>query len=519
MKGRNIAFASLFFIVFLTLPLGMGYYYAKINSDLTTQVVNQAATLTNLTAVALKVKLDHLVAIGSSIASLENFSSAVAGRDWNSASMIARDIQNSATYYDPYIDRVAVFDVDGVQQAAYPELSGGIGSAATSSAWYAAIVGGKSWYVSGTTQRLSVPRIMVINLAFPVSGKNGRDGFLLIQTPVENYAEFGADISLGAYGFVTIVDQNGNIVADPHSSPNGGPAASIATSPTVERALRGEKGVVVATDARSGEQSLVAYSGVDTYGWAVVTQEPYTEAFGTRDRILSAILFAILATFLIDCIASYVVWFLLERRSGPAKPRKKNGGFTLIELLVVIAIIAILAVVVILALNPAELLRQSRDSSRISDLSTLKSAIALYILDASAPNLASSSLGYGACYISATGANATTSSKCSMFVGSYSADVTSTVASYKNNNSTGWLPINFTSITFGAPLGSLPTDPTNNANYYYGYAATSSGGYFFEINAFMESLKYSATTTGVTQNDGGDNSNAYEAGNKPGLNL
>jgi prepilin-type N-terminal cleavage/methylation domain-containing protein len=38
-------------------------------------------------------------------------------------------------------------------------------------------------------------------------------------------------------------------------------------------------------------------------------------------------------------------------------------GFTLIELLVVIAILAIIAVVVILTLNPAELLRQSRDAN------------------------------------------------------------------------------------------------------------------------------------------------------------
>ena len=53
----------------------------------------------------------------------------------------------------------------------------------------------------------------------------------------------------------------------------------------------------------------------------------------------------------------------------------KKKGFTLIEFLVVIAIIAILAVVVVLTLNPAELLRQARDSNRVSDFATFKSAI------------------------------------------------------------------------------------------------------------------------------------------------
>jgi prepilin-type N-terminal cleavage/methylation domain-containing protein len=51
-------------------------------------------------------------------------------------------------------------------------------------------------------------------------------------------------------------------------------------------------------------------------------------------------------------------------------------AFTLIELLVVIAIIAILAVVVVLTLNPAEILKQSRDSNRVSDMDTLTHALA-----------------------------------------------------------------------------------------------------------------------------------------------
>ena len=48
-------------------------------------------------------------------------------------------------------------------------------------------------------------------------------------------------------------------------------------------------------------------------------------------------------------------------------------GFTLIELLIVIAILAVLGVTVTLVLNPAELLRQGRDSTRISDLSSINS--------------------------------------------------------------------------------------------------------------------------------------------------
>ena len=63
-------------------------------------------------------------------------------------------------------------------------------------------------------------------------------------------------------------------------------------------------------------------------------------------------------------------------------------GFTLLELIIVIAILAVLAVAVVIVLNPAEVLAKARDSNRLSDLSALKSAIALYLTDVSPPLLA-----------------------------------------------------------------------------------------------------------------------------------
>ncbi|MDR3582433.1 MAG: type II secretion system protein [Candidatus Pacebacteria bacterium] len=206
--------------------------------------------------------------------------------------------------------------------------------------------------------------------------------------------------------------------------------------------------------------------------------------------------------------------------NGPMTAKK---GFTLIELLVVIAIIAILAVVVVLTLNPAQLLAQSRDSNRVSDFATLKSALSLYLVDAVIPNLASSSLAYNACYLSTVTGLGTSTAKCGgMFTGTYSAgNASATAALYRMNDSRGWLPVNFSQLSYGSPLGVLPVDPTNNATYYYGYAATTTGGNFFELDAFMESTKFgNASSSGnVVTTDGGDNAAIYEAGSKAGLNL
>ncbi|PIR05131.1 MAG: hypothetical protein COV57_00605, partial [Candidatus Liptonbacteria bacterium CG11_big_fil_rev_8_21_14_0_20_35_14] len=66
---------------------------------------------------------------------------------------------------------------------------------------------------------------------------------------------------------------------------------------------------------------------------------------------------------------------------------KSKKGFTLMELLIVIGILAILATAATLVLNPAELLRQSRDSTRIADLSTLNNALSLYVTNVTSPDL------------------------------------------------------------------------------------------------------------------------------------
>ncbi len=192
---------------------------------------------------------------------------------------------------------------------------------------------------------------------------------------------------------------------------------------------------------------------------------------------------------------------------------KFKKGFTLIELLVVIAIIAVLAVVVVLTLNPAELLKQSRDSGRLSDLSTLKTAVSLYLTDVLNPNLASSTPGYTGCYLSFISGNATTTAKCGVFVGGgTTVNASTTSLLYRKVDSTGWVPVNFSQLSAGTPFGSLPADPLNNAAYYYAYVATATST--FEIDAFIESKKYNASgTADAVSTDGGDSTSTYETGN------
>ncbi len=196
-------------------------------------------------------------------------------------------------------------------------------------------------------------------------------------------------------------------------------------------------------------------------------------------------------------------------------------GFTLIELLIVIGILAILAVAVVLVLNPAELLAQARDSQRISDLSSVKSAIALYLSTASSPAVAAGPT----CTINDTAADGcpgATAEDGPFGTGAGAADETSDATTEVDGN--GWVKVDLTGATGGSPLSALPTDPTNTGKYYYAYKGDATNK-TFELDARLESTKYRGQMT----SDGGSHNTCpstytedecfYEVGTDSGLDL
>ena len=178
---------------------------------------------------------------------------------------------------------------------------------------------------------------------------------------------------------------------------------------------------------------------------------------------------------------------------------QQDKGFTLIELLVVIAIIGVLAAVVLLAINPAEMLRKSRDSTRLQDLATLRKGI-----DAAIAN--------GQAWEPAATAACDPDTACQSGTG----------AARSPAGTAGFVPLNIT-----AYVPTLPVDPRQastgntsttdgtatgrasitaaNMTYYFRYSATSE---LYELNAYLESSdNYTKTST-----DGGDNTARFETG-------
>lgn len=230
--------------------------------------------------------------------------------------------------------------------------------------------------------------------------------------------------------------------------------------------------------------------------------------------------------------------------------REENGkavGFTLLELLIVIGIMVILGTILVLILNPAETLKKSRDNQRISDLTTVKTALGLYLTEVVSTDLdasvASGCLGgnntAAKIFYSFPEANGTSTCEANVVEGTgvddgdtYATGVgvdncySTLAATYTLINGTGWIPVDLTGITGGSPLSNYPIDPTNtgfdatptSADLLYRYACqqgTMSGtgvANVFELNAVLESTAYTVTDNKMTK-DGGDNANYYEVGN------
>lgn len=159
-------------------------------------------------------------------------------------------------------------------------------------------------------------------------------------------------------------------------------------------------------------------------------------------------------------------------------------GFTLVELMVTIGLVAIMSTVATVTLNPAELLRQSRDSTRLSDLSTINTALGIISADTTSPNFGSSSV----VYISIPDTSPTCANIPDLPALTSSTYSCASPENYKNTDGTGWVPLNLSNISFGTPLAQLPTDPINltTCGLYYTYVPG------WGMSAALQSEKYRA---------------------------
>lgn len=162
--------------------------------------------------------------------------------------------------------------------------------------------------------------------------------------------------------------------------------------------------------------------------------------------------------------------------------RYKSAGFTLVELLVVIAIISILAAIMTLVINPIELIKQSRDTTRISDLGSMVNAISIAVQESSDTPVKTYCKPPEDTNLPCTGTS----------TGSRAVD------------GTGWVKVDFTKQK-NVTIATLPIDPVNTGENVYTYKANGDG---YKFTTKLESNKQKDKM----KSDGGPDDTLYEVG-------
>lgn len=183
----------------------------------------------------------------------------------------------------------------------------------------------------------------------------------------------------------------------------------------------------------------------------------------------------------------------------------KNRSFTLIEMLITICIIGVVLGVAVVAINPAELFKESRDSKRENDLNIIYSALQvannkdlnmgicdgtkIYSSLSSSHPLSNDNLPNGMSWVQVSSADS------------------------RRTDGNGWIPINFNALGGAIFLPVLPVDPKNNSddNLFYTYTCNSSNQYV--LTAWLESKHYGLCDPDLAfEKDGGSDPYLYEIG-------
>ncbi len=151
----------------------------------------------------------------------------------------------------------------------------------------------------------------------------------------------------------------------------------------------------------------------------------------------------------------------------------KSKGITLLELLITVTVVLILLAASVLVINPAEKLEKARDEKRLSDISSLERIVNEYKIDNGVYPDDADALRI-------------------------STALPPGNAGPLQSTTLGWIKADLSAYNT-----KLPTDPKNDATYFYSYQQS---GPTYELNARLEHL------VELSQNDGGNDPDVYEVG-------
>lgn len=272
-------------IFFFILPLLIVASFSIFNSykHLTDATLERRGTIAYLAASTMHERLDRIIDVGVSLSSRVQFQKLVEEGKWDEAVKI---MENAPKNF-PYIDRIHVFDKQGVLRSAtniVPELIPAIGQNFSYRDYYQGV--SRNWkpYIAEAIKPAVPLGYNLVPVAIPIKSESGQiTGFLLLTVKLDTVVSWAKNINVGPGGFVYIVDQKGHLIAHPTLLPSED-VIDFSSVLTVQKVLKGEGDVEVIFNSIENENRLVAYEPVSDYGWGIVVAQPTEDAFADRNR-------------------------------------------------------------------------------------------------------------------------------------------------------------------------------------------------------------------------------------------
>lgn len=294
--------------------------YRAIDRDLTDAALSRRQALAYVTAITVDERFDRLTDVAVALATRVRFRKLVSEGKWNEAMQILKDVPQSF----PFIDRLVLHDPAGTYMVDWPTLPSSRGKNFADRDWYQGV--SRKWepYVSNVYRRGATPAINVVGVAAPINDDRGKvTGVLLLQIKVDALFEWAGGVDVGRAGFLDVVDRSGTIASDPNL-PRAATVKNISEAGTVQKALRGERGIEIFRDPVRGEERLVAYEPIPKYGWAVIMGQPTAVAFAAKDRLLREVVTAYGLILILFAVVGFMGYRIMAQRRRNALAAQQN---------------------------------------------------------------------------------------------------------------------------------------------------------------------------------------------------
>ncbi|WP_110953462.1 methyl-accepting chemotaxis protein [Anaerosinus massiliensis] len=254
------------FILFAFIPVVIG---TALNAYFNIVEMRQSAVSANLNlskeiSHRIKSLLDNAQSINESLAAVPS----VRSMDAETMKVFLIEVQKK----NPQFELIAVLDKDGQQIA----RTSGKNSNRADRDYFKEARNGKVFfsdaYISATTKALCA------TVSAPILGADGSVvGVIASDVSMQSLWEIAEANVIGKTGYIDIVDNKGTIIAHPDKEKVFA-KENFSKYEYVTKAIGGQGGSMDA-ESSTGEDSLIVYTPVEKYNWAVVAYEPTNEVY------------------------------------------------------------------------------------------------------------------------------------------------------------------------------------------------------------------------------------------------